>query len=89
MAEYEPLNTCYIINTRELPTDTQYAIEIKLDGETYQSEFLTIVDSPDINEVTYQKQKEGISIHVTTLAEEGQTSHYMWSYEEDWGYKAM
>ena len=89
MAEYEPLNTCYIINTRELPTDTQYAIEIKLDGEIYQSEYLTIVDSPDINEVTYQKQKEGISIHVTTLAEAGQARHYMWSYEEDWGYKAM
>ena len=84
MAEYEPLNTCYIIDTRELPTDTQYAIEVKLDGETYQSEFLTIVDSPDINEVTYQKQKEGISIHVTTLAEAGQARHYMWSYEEDW-----
>lgn len=84
MAEYEPSNTCYIINTRELPDDTQYAIEVKLDGETYQSEYLTIVDSPDINEVTYQKQKEGISIHVTTLAEEGQARHYMWSYEEDW-----
>ena len=87
-AEYEPLNACYIIDTKEIATDVRYAIEVKLDGETYQSEYLEIIDSPDINEITYQEHEEGISIHVTTLAKKEDSRHYMWSYEEDWEFHA-
>ena len=84
LAEYKPENNCYVINTGNLSTGTQYAIEVELDGETYQSEYLSLTETPDIDEITHQEHEDGISIHVTTLAEETDSRHYMWSYEEDW-----
>ena len=88
VAEYEPENNCYVIDTRNIPRNAQYAVEVNLDGETYQSEYLTILDSPEIDEVTYKEHFDGIfdgiSIHVTTQADKHDSKHYMWSYEEDW-----
>ena len=84
LAKYEPENNCYVVNTRSLSTETQYAIEVKLDSETYQSEYLSLMDTPDIDEITYKEHEDGISIHVTTYANETDSRHYMWSYEEDW-----
>ena len=48
LAKYEPENNCYVVDTRSLSTETQYAIEVKLDSETYQSEYLSLMDTPDI-----------------------------------------
>ena len=83
-AVYEPESDSYGIETGNLPTGTQYAVEVKLDGETYRSEYLSLTDTPEIDEITYQEHEDGISIHVTTLAGETDSRHYMWSYEEDW-----
>lgn len=77
LAEYKPENNCYVINTGNLSTGTQYAIEVELDGETYQSEYLSLTETPDIDEITHQEHEDGISIHVTTLAEETDSRHYM------------
>ena len=88
LAKYEPENNCYIIDTKNISTDSQYAIEVKLDDEVYHSEFLTIMESPDINEVTFKEKNDGISIHINTLANEEDSRYYMWSYEEDWEFHA-
>ena len=84
VAKYEPENNCYVIDTQNIDKNTLYAVEVKVDGETYQSEFLTVLDTPPINEVTYKENEDGISIHVTTLASEEKSRNYMWGYEEDW-----
>ena len=88
VAEYEPENNCFVADTRTISRNEQYAVEVKLDGETYQSEYLTILDTPEIDEITYKEHNDtiynGISIHVTTLADKKDSRHYMWSYEEDW-----
>ena len=92
VAEYEPENNCYTVDTRSISRNVQYAVEVKLDGETYQSDFLSIMDSPDIDEITYKENGDtihnGISIHVTTFADDEDSRHYMWSYEEDWEFHA-
>lgn len=87
-AEYEADNDCYVIDTRNISTDELYAVEVILDGETYQSDYLTIINTPEIDEITYTEQENGISIHVTTLATKEDSRHYMWSYEEDWEFHA-
>ena len=84
LAKYEPENNCYIIDTKNISTGSQYAVKVMLDGEVYQSEFLTIMESPEIDEVTFKEKNDGISIHISTLANEKDSRHYMWSYEEDW-----
>ena len=77
-------NNHYTINTRNLQNNTEYAIKVKYDGETYQSDYLTLLNTPEIDEVIYKEREDGISIHVSTHGNENHSPYYMWSCEEDW-----
>ena len=88
VAEYHEERDCYIIDTEQLSQETLYALRVELDGEVYQSDFLSIVDSPEIDEVTYKEHEDGISIHVSTYATSDDLNFYMWSFEEDWEFHA-
>ena len=83
-AEFDIENDCYVIDTRRLENNTLYAVEVTVDGETYQSEFQPLLISPEIDEVTWQEHESSISIHVTTQAEKDAPRHFMWSFDEDW-----
>ena len=87
-AEYHEERDCYIIDTEQLSQETLYALRVELDGEVYQSDFLSIIDSPEIDEVTYKEHEDGISIHLTTYADLEESRYYMWGYEEDWEFHA-
>ena len=52
-AEYNEERDCYIIDTEQLSQETLYALRVELDGEVYQSNFSSVIDSPEIDEVTY------------------------------------
>ena len=83
-AEFDIEDDCYVIDTRRLENNTLYAVEVTVDGETYQSEFQPLLISPEIDEVTWQEHESSISIHVTTQAEKDAPRHFMWSFDEDW-----
>ena len=83
-AEFDIEDDCYVIDTRRLENNTLYAVEVTVDGETYQSEFQPLLTSPEIDNVTWQEHESSISIHVTTQAEKNAPRHFMWSFEEDW-----
>ena len=87
-AEFNMEDNCYVINTRTLDNNTHYALEVTVDGETYQSEFQPLLTSPEIDEVTWQENEGSVSIFVTTLAEKDDPRHFMWSFEEDWEFHA-
>ena len=87
-AEFDIENDCYVIDTRTLENNTHYALEVTVDGETYQSEFQPLLTSPEIDEVTWQENESSVSIYVTTLAEKDEPRHFMWSFEEDWEFHA-
>ena len=87
-AEYHEERDCYIIDTEQLSQETLYALRVELDGEVYQSDFSSIIDSPEIDEVTYKEHEDGISIHLTTHANLEESRYYMWGYEEDWEFHA-
>lgn len=84
LAEYDRLHDQYTINTISLPQNTLYAVKVILDGETYQSVFQELQSSPEIDEITYKENTDGISIHVSTHDAEDGRRAYMWTYEEDW-----
>ena len=88
LAEYDIENDYYAIETPHLTDNTQYALQVEADGETYQSEFLTILDTPEIDEVTYKEREDGITIHVSSQNKNENSRHYLWSYEEDWEFTA-
>ena len=83
-AEYDRIFNHYIINTDKLPQNTQYAVKVIWEGETYQSEFQELQASPEIDEITYKENADGISIHVSTHDSEDGRRAYMWTYSEDW-----
>ena len=83
-AEFDIEGNCYVVDTRTLENNTHYAVEVTVDGVTYQSEFQPLLVSPQIDEVTWRENENGVSIHVTTLAEKDEPRHFMWSFEEDW-----
>ena len=62
LAKFDADNGCYIINTRELSNNTTYALKVEANGETYQSDFLELLDTPEIDNVTYKEREDGISI---------------------------
>lgn len=78
----------YIIKTEKLSNNTLYAVRVIVDGETYQSSFQSLLDSPDIDSISWKEQQESISIHVSTHNDNKVTRCYMWTYEEDWEFHA-
>ena len=88
LAEFDIEQNCYTIDTQELPSNTLYAVQVKIEGEIYQSEFQSIQYTPEIDEVSYKEKTDGISIHITTYGDEKASRFYMWTYEEDWEFHA-
>ena len=87
-AEYNDEDDYYIIKAETLPSNSLYALRIELDEEVYQSEFAAIIESPEIDEISYKEQEDGISIHLSTYADDNESRYYMWGYEEDWEFHA-
>ena len=83
-AEFDIEDDCYVIDTRTLENNTLYAVEVTMDNETYQSDFQPLLTSPEIDEVTWKENESSVSIYVTTQAEQTDSRHFMWSFEEDW-----
>ena len=63
-ATFDIEEDCYIINTQDLPDNTLYAVLIKAEGETYQSDFQELFITPSIESVSYKEREDGISIHI-------------------------
>lgn len=88
LAEFDIEQDCYTIDTRELPSNTLYAVQVKVENEIYQSEFQSIQYTSEIDDVYYKENTDGISIHVTTYGDDKASRFYMWTYEEDWEFHA-
>ena len=87
-AEFDIDNDRYVIPTHNLPDNTQYAIKVVLDGETYQSEYQPLLSAKAIDDFRFQESADGISFYVSSHGEEEDTPYYMWTYEEDWEFHA-
>lgn len=80
----------YMIKTGILLADTKYRIRITLDGEEFESEFLTPLFTPEIDSITYYKNGPGepLDICVSTHDPLNQSKYYRWTYKEIWETKA-
>ena len=83
-AEYDIEHDRYVIPTFDLEDNTQYALHIEVEGETYQSNFQPILSTPEIEEVSIQEKDTGVSLHVSTTGKNNASRYYMWTYDEDW-----
>ena len=87
-AKYDTERNCYLVDTKGLQANTLYAIQVEADNEVFQSHYLSILETPDIEELAYKERTDGISIHISAEVNEEASRYYMWSYEEDWEFHA-
>jgi hypothetical protein len=67
-----------------LDNNVRYRLEINLsDGRQYLSEWMQPVVSPEIGEVGFIKDQNGVEIFVSTQGNEA-AQYFLWTYEEHW-----
>jgi hypothetical protein len=60
----------------------EYALNIKTDGQEYESEYIKITQSPPIENVSFERGLEGINIVLTTKDPTNQSRYYKWEFVE-------
>lgn len=66
----------------------RYQLEIKTPNETFQSDFIPVLQSPAIDSVNWRTDELGVSMHVSTHDPSNQTRFYLWKYVETWEFRA-
>jgi hypothetical protein len=62
----------------------KYQLGINLrNGQQYMSEPMTPIVTPEIEELGYLRDEEGVEIFVSTKGNE-EAQYFLWDYEEDW-----
>jgi len=66
--------------------NAKYALDIKIDGKHYQSDFVPPVRAPEIEKIIWSFDEDRRSAHfyLSTSDPENQVAYYQWRYEEDW-----
>ena len=63
----------------------KYRLTIKTsNGKEYLSDFVPVLETPPIDEVTWKKNEDGLVISVNTHDPKNSTRSYRWGYEETW-----
>lgn len=83
-------NGQYILPPQSFNTDQQYQLNILLGEELYQSEFVSVSQTPDIDSISYRvdNQQNSVVINVNTHDITNQTRFYRWRFEETHEYVA-
>jgi hypothetical protein len=74
----------------ELEATLQYRLSVDLDGDTYQSEYLSPIFSAGIDSIFPMKEGRGtpVCIYLSSHAAENSSKYYRWKYRETWEVKA-
>lgn len=80
----------YQVRIGTLNKQVRYGLEVKYEGDTYNSELQYPIETPAIADVTFEQPEDygDISIYISTQKADG-TVHYIWTYEEDWEVRAV
>ncbi len=72
----------------DIPEEMKYTLHIVTDeGKTYVSEKLSPIITPEIAELGFEKDEEGVEIFIRTKG--GQNAEYfMWDYEETYSFRS-
>lgn len=77
----------YIITGLSVTDGSNYRLYIKtIEGREYRSAFVKVKSTPDIKEVVWRAEPNGIQVVVDTEDPSDQTRFYRWTLEETWEY---
>lgn len=80
----------YVAPTGELEARLQYRLSVEIDGETYQSEYLSPIFSAGIDSIFPMKEEQHapVCIYLSSHAAENSSKYYRWKYREAWEVRA-
>jgi hypothetical protein len=72
-----------------IATDNKYRLRIKTsNGKEYLSDPLEVIVTPEIEDLFWKQNDNGITIMVNTRDPKNETKYYRWEYEETWTIRA-
>jgi hypothetical protein len=75
----------YKTDQLSLNPSEEYRLNIILsNNKEYESEYVVVKDTPEIDSVSWEKTKDGIQIFVTTHDPKAKTKYYAYEYDEAW-----
>lgn len=79
----------YSKNNLPLAKSIKYRIKIVTqDGKEYVSDFSSVLATPPISDVTWEIDRVGLNINVSTADASNKTHYYQWRFNETWLYKS-
>ncbi|HTQ28170.1 MAG TPA: DUF4249 domain-containing protein [Puia sp.] len=84
---YEQGNGVYVSPQLGLNSAEKYRLRIMTaNGEKYQSDTISVRQTPPIDSVSWRNDSAGVSIYVSTHDPLNSTWYYKWDYTETWKY---
>ena len=82
-------NGQYQASSLSINFNTRYRLSIVLpSGASYLSDYIDLMQTPEIDSVTFGEGRDGINIYVNTHDHTGNSQYYKWDYVETWEYVA-
>jgi hypothetical protein len=79
----------YSVTEVSVKTDAKYRIHIRTQfGNEYQSDLMSIYETPPIDSVTWITDDEHLTIRVNTHDFSEKTKYFRWTFSETWAYHA-
>ena len=81
----KPAGTYAITDPISFAPGMKYALDILIGNDHYRSDFISPIQTPEIDEVSWRLNKDNsVDIMVSTHDPASNVSYYRWAFEEDW-----
>jgi hypothetical protein len=81
----EGANGLYSLAQLSLNSSQKYRLKVKTsDGREYQSDLLTVRNTPPIDSFEWVREPNGVGIYISTHDNQNGTKYYQWDFEENW-----
>jgi hypothetical protein len=78
----------YVSDPLSLPLNQKYRLRIESGGSTYESDYITPRNNPEIDSISWERN-EDVFTYVYTHDPANATRYYRWEYEETYQYNAV
>jgi hypothetical protein len=82
-------NGRYVADQLNLNRALKYRLRILTTAnQEYVSEFMPVKESPAIDNITWERDEEGVHIFANAKGSNNTSGYYRWDYEEDWEFNS-
>lgn len=82
---FEGREGLYFANQLNLQANAAYRLRIQTsDGKRYFSEFVANKKTPDIDDITWEREQDGVVLYANAHDDQNNTWYYKWDYTETW-----